>query len=139
MKISRLIVCLMSFLTGLGILSLWIFIWLGLFPIEDKVPGFRNYFMSFQLADIWLIVNALLTGTFIILKSPKMIVFGISLGSAMVFFGLYSLLYDLNTKLFFDFSAGEIFGKLITIYNIIAGLFFIVYFSMVKDFNYRKQ
>ena len=58
--------------------------------------------------------------------------FGISLGSAMIFFGLYSFLYDFNTKLLFDFSTGELFGKLITLYNIIGGIFFIVYFSKTK-------
>ncbi len=132
MKISQQIVCLLSFLTGFGILFLWILVWFGIFPIEDKIPGFRNYFISFQLADMWLVVNAILTGTFILLKNPKMILSGVSLGSSMVFFGLYSFLYDLNTKLLFDFSSGELFGKLITLYNVIGGMFFIVYFSKTK-------
>jgi hypothetical protein len=43
----------------------------------------------------------------------------------MVFFGLYALLYDWNTGVLFDFSAGELFGKCVTIYNILAGLLFI--------------
>lgn len=137
MKISQLIVCLMSFLTGFGILSLWILVWLDVFPVEDKVPGFRNYFMSFQLADIWLVVNAILTGTFILLKRPTMILSGISLGSAMVFFGLYSFLYDWNTKLLFDFSTEELLGKLITFYTIIGGMFFIIYFSKLKPQNHK--
>jgi len=137
MKTSQQIVCLLSFLTGFGILSLWILVWSGIFLVENKIPGFRNYFISFQLADMWLVVNAILTGTFMLLKSSKMIVCGISLGSAMVFFGLYSFLYDLNTKLLFDFSTGELFGKLITIYNIIGGLFFIVYFSKIKQHDIK--
>lgn len=135
MKRSQQIVCILSFLTGLGILSLWILVWSGIFPVEDKIPGFRNYFISFQLADMWLVVNAILTGAFMLLKSSKMIVYGISLGSGMVFFGLYSFLYDLNTKLLYDFSMGELFGKLITLYNIIGGLFFIVYFSKTKHMS----
>lgn len=132
MKTSRMIFCLLSYLTGFGTLFLWILVWFGIFPVEDKVPGFRNYFMSFQLADMWLIANAILTGTFILLKSPKMKLFGISLGSAMIFFGLYSILYDFNTKLLLEFSSGELFGKVITLYNIIGGIFFILYFSKTK-------
>lgn len=132
MKVSQQIVCLLSFLTGFGILFLWILVWSGIFLVEDKIPGFRNYFTSFQLADMWLAVNAILTGIFILLKNPKMVQCGISLGSAMIFFGLYSFLYDLNTKLLFDFSTGELFGKLITLYNLIGGIFFIVYFGKTK-------
>lgn len=122
MKKSQTFVCVLSFLTGAGILLQWILIWSGRFPVEESVPGFRNYFLSFQLADLWLILLAFLTGTFILLKNPKALLFGIALGSAMVFFGLYALLYDLNTGLFYDFSAGELFGKFVTFYNILAGL-----------------
>jgi hypothetical protein len=126
MKISRVVTCVLSFLTGAGILLQWIFVWVGQFPVEESVPGFHNYFLSFQAADLWLVLLALLTGIFIILKDPKAQLFGIALGSAMVFFGLYSLLYDLNTGLFFDFSSGELFGKFVTFYNILGGLFFII-------------
>ena len=86
MKTSQVVTCVLSFLTGGGILLQWIFVWVGKFPVEESVPGFRNYFLSFQAADLWLILLALLTGMFIILKSPKALLFGIALGSAMVFF-----------------------------------------------------
>ena len=129
MKPSSIIICILSYLTGLGILLQWILLWTDIFLVEEKIPGFQNYFMSFQLADLWLMLNALLTGTYILLKNPKSTLFGISLGSSMIFFGLYSFLYDWRTKLLFDFSSGEIFGKFITLYNIIGGVLFIVYFS----------
>ncbi|MBM4425632.1 MAG: hypothetical protein FJ031_00190 [Chloroflexi bacterium] len=106
MKTSHGWICALSFLTGAGILLQWILVWTGRFPVKESVPGFRNYFLSFQVADLWLILLAFLTGTFILLKNPKALLFGIALGSAMVFFGLYSLLYDLNTGLFYDFSTG---------------------------------
>jgi hypothetical protein len=125
MKTSRVVACGLSFLTGGGILLQWVFVWSGKFPIDETVPGFRNYFLSFQAADLWLILLAFLTGVFLILRNPKAILFGIALGSAMVFFGLYALMYDLNTGLFFNFSASELFGKFVTFYNILAGLLFI--------------
>lgn len=131
MKTSRSLVCVLSFLTGAGILLQWILVWVGRFPVEESVPGFRNYFLSFQVADLWLILLAFLTGAFILLKNPKALLFGIALGSAMVFFGLYALLYDLNTGLFYDFSAGELFGKFVTFYNTLAG--FLIMWLSWKD------
>jgi hypothetical protein len=125
MKESRVFLSVLSFLTGVGILFQWILVWTGYFPVEESVPGFRNYFLSFQVADIWLILLAFLTGIFSIKRDPKALLFGIALGSAMVFFGLYALLYDLNTGLFFNFAAGELFGKFVTFYNILAGLLFV--------------
>ena len=125
MKTSQAVTSALSFLTGGGILLQWILVWSGQFPIDESVPGFRSYFLSFQAADFWLIVLAFLTGVCTIRRNPKALLFGIALGSAMVFFGLYSLLYDLNTGLFFDFSASELFGKSVTFYNLLAGLLFI--------------
>jgi hypothetical protein len=124
MKTSRALVCVLSFLTGAGILFQWVLVWSGRFPVEESVPGFRNYFLSFQVADMWLILLAFMAGTFVLLKNPKALLFEIALGSAMVFFGLYSLLYDLNTGLFYDFSAGEFFGKFVTFYNLLIGFLF---------------
>lgn len=125
MKATQKTTCTLSILTGLGILFQWILVWAGIFSVDESVPGFRNYFLSFQVADLYLVLLAFLTATFVLLRDPKALLFGIALGSAMVFFGLYSLLYDLNTRLFFDFSTGELFGKFVTFYNILAGLLFI--------------
>jgi hypothetical protein len=126
MKPLRLIACIMSFLTGAGILLQWLLVWSGRFPVADSVPGFRNYFLSFALADLWLILTAFLTGAFLLLKDRRARLSGMALGSAMLFFGLYALLYDLNTGLFFDFSSGELFGKAVTFYNLLAGTLFMV-------------
>jgi hypothetical protein len=123
-KASRVLVCVLSFLTGAGILLQWILVWSSRFPVTESVPGFRTYFLSFVAADLWLTFAAFMTGTFVLLKDPRALLFGVALGSAMVFFGLYSLLYDLNTGLLFSFEAGELFGKAVTLYNILAGFLF---------------
>jgi hypothetical protein len=94
---------------------------LGGFPVLESVPGFRNYFLSFVAADLWLVVASVLTGVFIFLNDAKALLFGVALGSAMVFFGLYALAYDFNTGLLFDLSARELFGKAVTLYNLLAG------------------
>jgi hypothetical protein len=123
-KGSRAWVCVLSFLTGAGILLQWIMVWSGRFPVTESVPGFRNYFLSFVGADLWLILAAFLSGTFTLMKDPRALLFGVALGSAMLFFGLYALFYDLNTGLLFNFSTTELFGKAVTFYNIFAGLLF---------------
>ena len=115
---------MLSFLTGIGVLSQWILIWSGLFPVAESVPGFRNYFISFVIADFWLILAAFLTAAFTLRKDQKAVLFGIALGSAMLFFGLYALIYDLNTGLLFRFTPDELFGKAVTVYNVLGGILF---------------
>ncbi len=126
MRSSRAWVCFLSLATGSGILLQWILVWSGAFPVSESVPGFRNYFLSFVAADLWLVVASFMTGTFILLKDARALLFGVALGSAMVFFGLYALMYDLNTGLLFDFSAGELFGKAVTLYNLLVGVLLMV-------------
>lgn len=117
---------LLSFPTGAGILLQWILVWSGMFPIVESVPGFRNYFFSFVIADFWLIVAAFLTTIFTPRRDPKAILFGIALGSAMIFFSLYAFMYDLNTGLLTNVTADELFGKAVTLYNFLGGVVFMV-------------
>jgi len=84
---SRAWVCFLSLATGAGILLQWTVVWLGGFLVLESVPGFRNYFLSFVAADLWLVVASVLTGVFIL----------------------------------FDLSARELFGKAVTLYNLLAG------------------
>ena len=126
MRSSRVVVCVLSFLTGAGIIVQWILVYSGLFPVTESVPGFRNYFLSFAAADLWLILAAFMTGTFILLRDQRALLSGVALGSAMVFFALYSLMYDLNTGLLVSLSADELFGKGVTLYNLVAGILFML-------------
>ena len=121
MSASRAWVCFLSLATGACVLLQWTMVWLGAFPVLESVPGFRNYFVSFVAADLWLVVTSVLTGVSIYLNDAKAVLFGVALGSAMVFFGLYALAYDFNTGLLFDLSARELFGKAVTLYNLLAG------------------
>lgn len=49
--ITLKIVFVLSALNGLGILLQWLLIWLDYITIEDKVPGFRNYFILCMAMD----------------------------------------------------------------------------------------
>ena len=122
MRTSTILILLLSFLTGTGTLFLWILTWSGLVPVVESVPGFRNYFISFVVADSWLILAAFMTAALPLRKSPRAVFYGVALGSAMLFFGLYVLMYDLNTGLLWRFTVDELFGKVVTIYNIFGGI-----------------
>jgi len=104
MMTSKSALGVLSVLTGTGTLAQWILAWTGVFPVAETVPGFRNYFLSFAVADMWLVVAAFLTAALIARRDPRALVFGVALGSAMVFFGLYALMYDLNIGVLFSLA-----------------------------------
>lgn len=119
---GRALILSLGLLTGTGVLGQWILVWTGLFPVVEEVPGFRNYFLSFQAADMWLVGAGLLAAYFALKRDARgAVFFGVALGSAMLFFGLYAFMYDLKTGLLFDMSSGELFGKAVTLYNLGAG------------------
>jgi len=125
LKASR-VVAVLSALTGAGILLQWILVWSGAFPVVESTPGFRYYFLSFAVADMWLVFAAFLTALLVLKADRRAVLAAVALGSAMLFFGLYALLYDFNTGLLFKMSADELFGKGVTLYNIAVGLALIV-------------
>ena len=51
------IIITISILTSLGVAIQWILLVLGSMVVSEKLPGFRNYFLSFWLADLWLITT----------------------------------------------------------------------------------
>ena len=126
MRTSTSALSVLSVLTGTGILAQWILVWTGVFPVAETVPGFRNYFLSFAVADMWLVGAAFMTAALTARRDPRALVFGVALGSAMVFFGLYALMYDLSIGVLFSLAPGELFGKAVTLYNLVAGVVFMV-------------
>ena len=47
--------------TGFGITLYWLLVFAGVFPVEEIVPGYKNWFMSFPVADFWIAVCAFLS------------------------------------------------------------------------------
>ena len=125
LKASR-VVSVLSALTGGGILLQWALVWSGVFPVAESTPGFRHYFLSFAVADMWLVCAAFLTVLLVLKADRRATLASVALGSAMFFFGLYALLYDFNTGLLFRMSADELLGKGVTLYNIVVGLVLMV-------------
>ena len=114
--------------TTFGILVYWALIFTGIFKVTELVPGYRNWFMSFPLADAWIAVVSFLAFIFLLQDNDKAVLFGILTGSSLIFLGLYALLYGINTGLIFNLNTDEIIEIAIKIYCLSAGSFFIAYF-----------
>lgn len=113
MRSSRAWICFLSLATGSGIILQWILVWSGAFPVSESVPGFRNYFLCFVAADLWLVVASFMTGTLLLLKDPRALLFGRAHVRSQ---------YRPAVRLL----SGELFGKAVTLYNLLVGVLLMV-------------
>jgi hypothetical protein len=125
MKPSKTLLSLL-FLTGGGTTLYWILVLGGIFPVTDIVPGYKNWFMSFPLADAWMAASAIISAVLLLKGNPKAGVFGICAGSAMIFLGLCALLYGINTGLLFVLTVDEVIEICIKVYCLSVGSYFII-------------
>ena len=115
-------------LTTIGIIVYWTLVFAKIFPVTELVPGYKNWFMSFPLADGWIAVTSLLAFIFLLQNKPKAALFGLLTGSSLIFLGLYALLYGVNTGLLFILTTDELIEIGIKVYCLSVGSFFIIYF-----------
>jgi hypothetical protein len=121
-----------SLFTALGITLYWLLVFTGIFPVEELVPGYKNWFMSFPVADLWIAIAALIAGIALLKEKEIAIPFGIACGSSLIFLGLYAFLYGINTGLLFILTLDEIIEIAIKIYCLSVGSLFIVNFWKLR-------
>jgi hypothetical protein len=114
--------------TTFGIVIYWVSVFTGTFKIIELVPGYKNWFMSFPLADGWIAVASFLAFIFLLQGNDKASLFGLLTGSSLIFLGLYALMYGINTGLLFNLTTDELIEIGIKVYCLSVGSFFIVYF-----------
>ena len=125
-------------LTTIGIIVYWTLVFAKIFPVTELVPGYKNWFLSFPLADGWIAVTSLLAFIFLLQDKPKAALFGLLTGSSLIFLGLYALLYGVNTGLLFILTTDELIEIGIKVYCLSVGSFFIVYFwKLAKELLVR--
>lgn len=125
-------------LTTIGIIVYWTLVFAKIFPVTELVPGYKNWFMSFPLADGWIAVTSLLAFIFLLQDKPKAALFGLLTGSSLIFLGLYALLYGVNTGLLFILTTDELIEIGIKVYCLSVGSFFIIYFwKLAKELLVR--
>ena len=120
--------------TTFGIVAYWTLVFAKIFPVTELVPGYRNWFISFPLADGWIAVTSLLAFIFLLRGDDKAALFGLLAASGLIFLGLYALLYGINTGLLFILTTDEMIEIAIKVYCLSVGTFFIVYF-----WNFAKE
>jgi hypothetical protein len=114
--------------TTFGIVVYWTLVFTNVFKVTELVPGYKNWFMSFPLADAWIAVASLLAFIFLLQGDNRATLFGLLTGSSLIFLGLYALLYGVNTGLLFILTTDELIEIAIKVYCLSVGSFFIVYF-----------
>lgn len=125
-------------LTTIGIIMYWTLVFAKIFPVTELVPGYKNWFLSFPLADGWIAVTSLLAFIFLLQDKPKAALFGLLTGSSLIFLGLYALLYGVNTGLLFILTTDELIEIGIKVYCLSVGSFFIIYFwKLAKELLVR--
>ncbi len=99
--------------TAFGIVDYWTLVFVKIFPVTEFVPGYKNWFMSFPLADGWSPVTSLLAFIFLLRGDDKAALFGLLAASG--------LLFILTTDGMIEIA--------IKIYSLSVGSFFIVFFG----------
>lgn len=127
-SIMRDIVIGLTALTSLGIFTYWTLVLSGVFKVKEVVPGYKNWFMSFLLPDLWIVTCSLLAAIFLLLNNKNAELFGLLTGSSLIFLGLYALSYGSRTGIIFKKTTDTTIELLIKLYCIIAGSVLIVYF-----------
>ena len=122
----------LCFFTAIGIILYWLSVFIGIFPVKELVPGYKNWFMSFPIADFWIAVSAFIAAVALIRKKEIAIPFGIACGSSLIFLGLYALVYGINTGLLFILTVDEIIEITIKVYCLSVGPLFIINFWKMR-------
>lgn len=111
--------------TALFVGGYWTSVFTGVFPVEELVAGYTNWFMSFPIPDFYVAVCAIITVYNLTKNKILAGLFGTMTGSGLLFLGLYAMAYGHNTGLLYNLSTDEIIEIGIKIYCLSAGTYFI--------------
>lgn len=120
MNSKKIVIGLSIFTAAAGILY-WVSVFTGVFPVEELVPGYKTWFMSFPIADSWMFVCAILAAIFAARNHPLAALFSPLTGASLIFLGLYAFTYGFNTGLLFKLTPDEVIEIAIKIYCLSAG------------------
>lgn len=123
MKLS-LKACL--YFTAVGIVSYWAAVFSGVFSLDELVPGYRNWFLSFPLADLWIAAMSILAIAMTVSNRPMSAIAMAAAGSGLIFLGLNAFTYGINTGLVTNGTVEEIVEIAIKVYCLSAGGWMVV-------------
>lgn len=118
---SRKIVIGFSIFTAAAGILYWFTVFTGIFPVTELVPGYKNWFMSFPIADSWMFICAILAAAYAMKGHSLAALFAPLTGASLIFLGLYAFMYGYNTGLLFILTPDELIEIAIKIYCLTAG------------------
>jgi hypothetical protein len=107
--------------TATGIVAYWAAVFSGAFPVDELVPGYRNWFFSFPLADFWIAATSVLAAVFGTTNRPLTAIAMAATGSGLIFLGLNAFAYGFNTGLTNNLTVDELIEIAIKIYCLVVG------------------
>lgn len=134
MSAKKIVISLSIFTATIGILY-WGTVFTGLFPVTELVPGYKNWFMSFPIADSWMFVCAILAAIYAAKGHPLAALFAPLTGASLIFLGLYAFTYGFNTGLLFILTPDEIIEIIIKVYCLSVGSMLIHHGWKLNDFR----
>lgn len=114
------------YLTAVGIIAYWITVFCGAFVVHELVPGYRHWFMSFPVADLWIAATSTLAAIVATSNRPLGAIAMAAAGSALIFLGLYAFAYGVNTGLVDNLTMDEVIEIIIKIYCLGTGAWFVL-------------
>jgi hypothetical protein len=121
MSNSTKIVITFSLLTAAAGILYWILVFAGIFPVQEIIPGYQDWFMSFPIADSWIFACSILAAILAIKKLPLAALAAPLAGSGLIFLGLYAFTYGYNTGLLFILTLDEMIEIGIKVYCLTVG------------------
>jgi len=109
------------YFTAAGIFVYWAAVFSGVFPVDELVPGYRNWFMSFPLADLWIATTSIVAAKLATSNRPLSAIAMAAAGSGLIFLGLYAFAYGFNTGLVNNLTVDELIEIAIKVYCLAAG------------------
>lgn len=109
------------YFTAAGLITYWVAVFSGAFPVEELVPGYRSWFMSFPVADLWIAFMAILAVRVAPSNRALSTIAMAAAGSGLIFLGLNAFAYGISTGLVTKLTIDEIAEIAIKVYCLTAG------------------
>ena len=123
----------LSFALAAAMVLYWVAVFSGALPVEEEVPGYTNWYMSYWLPDLWIGAAAGLAGLLLVQGRAAAVPFGIAAGSSLVFLAVQELLYLIDTELLFRATSDLLRGLIGTVVLVGVGTLLMVQFWRIRS------
>lgn len=126
-------------MTSVVLIMEWLLILSGIVPLDALEPsrinatGYRTWFMSFSVPDLWIISWCLLSVFSALRNNNSAIPFSMIAGSSMVFLALVTITFYAQNSMLFDLNYYQLFENLAVAWLLMAGGWLI--FSGIQRFG----